>query len=429
MQKIKDIILDKLGHLYRSGAFHIIGGNFATKFVTFFGSIVIVRLLSKHDYGILGYVENLYSIAYIFAGLGMSNAILRFVVLGKDIDEKYSYYCYMKRRAMVSNIIIIGLFICIAFLYPHPSKFTGASILLTIYMLQLPFQYRFDNDLMLERAMFENKKYAYMAFGAVLITVIAKCLGAIIDGVLGAIVVVAASYMIMSACTAYKQKIRFKNATAFDIEIGKKKEIDIYSFQYMITNGMWSLFMLTDVFLMGKLSGNPAALADYKVAYVWPGNIGVVVSAIAIFITPYFIQHENDHAWVRHGFKKLILVNVAIVGSMAVLMIIFARPLIFIYAGDEYMNTVSLMRILVVPAFINNALRATVANILAAMGQVKYNMVISMCGIIMEVIIDIIMIPRYGGFGIAIAGIINYSMMFIAVFAVFSKKYELFSSK
>ena len=48
----------KICKLYNTGALHITIGTFATKFVAFFGSIVVVRLLSKQDYGLMSYVEN-----------------------------------------------------------------------------------------------------------------------------------------------------------------------------------------------------------------------------------------------------------------------------------------------------------------------------------------------------------------------------------
>lgn len=83
MNKIKLFILN----IWKKGLIHILTGTFLTKLVSFFGAIFLVRVLSKEDYGILGYLENIYSYVFILAGMGMSNAILRYVVLGK-INKK-----------------------------------------------------------------------------------------------------------------------------------------------------------------------------------------------------------------------------------------------------------------------------------------------------------------------------------------------------
>ena len=109
MKKVKNIIRKT----YESGAFHITFGTFATKFVAFFGSIVVVRLLSKTDYGVMSYVENIYSYAFILAGFGLSNAILRYLVKADTIEQKYSYYKYIINQSIVRDCILALIIIVI----------------------------------------------------------------------------------------------------------------------------------------------------------------------------------------------------------------------------------------------------------------------------------------------------------------------------
>ena len=92
--------------IWKKGAIHIFTGSFLNKFVVFFGSIVIVRLLSKTEYGMLGYAENLYSFAYILAGLGISNAIMRYVVLADTMAVSYTHLDVYKRQAVLCKGIM-----------------------------------------------------------------------------------------------------------------------------------------------------------------------------------------------------------------------------------------------------------------------------------------------------------------------------------
>ena len=87
-------ILQAIKTIWSKGAIHIFTGSFLNKFVVFFGSIVIVRLLSKTEYGMLGYAENLYNFAYILAGIGISNAIMRYVVLADTIEAKKAVFYF-----------------------------------------------------------------------------------------------------------------------------------------------------------------------------------------------------------------------------------------------------------------------------------------------------------------------------------------------
>lgn len=64
-----------------------------------FGSIVIVRLLSKQEYGVLSYIENLYSYAYVIAGLGLSNALLRYVILAKSPEKNINISIFALKTA------------------------------------------------------------------------------------------------------------------------------------------------------------------------------------------------------------------------------------------------------------------------------------------------------------------------------------------
>ena len=62
LNKLKNTVND----LFNKGAFHILVGNLVTKFVTFFGSIFVSRILTKVNMGLLTYMENWIGYAIIF---------------------------------------------------------------------------------------------------------------------------------------------------------------------------------------------------------------------------------------------------------------------------------------------------------------------------------------------------------------------------
>ena len=81
------------------------------------------------------------------------------------------------------------------------------------------------------------------------------------------------------------------------------------------------------------------------------------------------------------------------------------------------------MRILLIGAFINSGFRYVTANILSAMGKVKSNLVISSIGILLQIALDILLIPRYGAMGVAYSNCLVFTIMAVALFAVFYKTY------
>ncbi len=84
------------------------------------------------------------------------------------------------------------------------------------------------------------------------------------------------------------------------------------------------------------------------------------------------------------------------------------------------------MRLLIIAQFMNNAIRATTANVLAAMGKIRINMIVSFIGLGLQILFDILLIPRFGGYAVAFIGIANFSFMGLTLFLVFAKQYRLF---
>lgn len=427
---IKNWIRNLTMKVWSKGGFHIVAGNFMTKFIAFFGSMVIVRLLTKEDFGKLSYLENLYSFVLIVAGLGLSNAILRYVVLEDSIDAKYSSYKYMIKTALLINVALIIIFSFINYIYPHGANYRDISWLLYIMLLMLPAQYYVDNSLKLRRAMFDNKMFAYLNFLYALIVILAKVTGAIVGSLATIIIIGVIVQFACALCINYINKRRFFRI-AHDNGMGKeqRKIIMEYSVQYMITNGLWALFMVMDIFLLGRLLNDPTTLAEYKVAYVWPAQISIVCSAVGVFVSPYFVKNEDNYIWVKHNFLKVYSINLGIVIILGILLFIFAKPLIWIYAGSIYYSCIPLFRVILVVSVINNGLRFITANSLAAMGQVNKNLIVSMIGFTIQCVLNIFLIPKYGMFGPAYAGIVSYSFMAITLLLLFGKKYKLLSLK
>ena len=143
-----------------------------------------------------------------------------------------------------------------------------------------------------------------------------------------------------------------------------------------------------------------------------------------MFAGPYFIKHENDRFWVWKNYKRVLAVNVGVVGSAALLIVILADPLVLFVYGEEYINVVPLMIVLLVVSVVNNGVRYASANLIAAMGRIRANMIIALCGMCAQVILNFFFVTGLGVFGTAIAGIIVQSGMAIAVTIYFAKTFR-----
>lgn len=414
---------EKLNMLHEKGLLYIFAGSFLTKAISFFGSIFLIRALSKFDYGILSYLDNIYGYVWILAGMGMSNAILRYVVREETLDGKFGRFQYAVKYGFVWNVGLIVLGAVFNLVYPHPAEYKPYSWLLFVLFASLPFQYVSDNVLGNERAMFANKRYALLALAMSFLIIASKVICGNLFGIRGAVISQACVYVCL-AILYYSgtRRKHYKNAKSEQVESPERKEINTYAFQYMITNGLWAIFMLNDIYLLGRFC-QPEIVADYKVAYTIPGCVALISSSIGIFVAPYFVKNERDTAWVRKTYKTTYAATALLVGAICAFIALLAKPLVLWLYDEQYLSTVPIMRILLLAAFFNCGLRYTTANIMAAMGKIKYNMIVSAIGTALQIIINVIAIPRFGVYGVAYTSCFVYLVMAIILFAVFYVQY------
>ncbi|MBR6743030.1 MAG: oligosaccharide repeat unit polymerase [Clostridia bacterium] len=415
--------------VFKKGLVHILTGNFMTKLVSLFGSIFLVRILSKQEYGILGYLENIYGYVFVLAGMGMANAILRYVVLGETSSKKYGYFNYCFKKSLIWNVALCVLAAVIFFFYPHKQDYKDYAWLLNILFLMLPLQNICEICLCNERAMFSNQRYATFS----LILSAAVILGKIISGAIAGIRTVVFGQLITYAILAIifylaSTKKYYNGIKPMPIERNEQKTVNKYSLQYMITNGLWTIFMLNDVFLLGRFC-EPSVLADYRVAYTIPGCVTIISSAIGVFLAPYFVRNENNTPWVRRYFKLTYIASAAVIGFVCLIIALLSKHVIWLLYGEQYLNITPIMQLLLLAAFFNCGLRYTTANLLAAMGRIKYNMIVSAAGMGLQILINIFVVTRYGAIGVAITSCVVYFLMAITLLIIFIKSYYLKDKK
>lgn len=415
-----------LASLKDKGAFAILTGSFLTKIAAFLGSLILVRIMSKSEFGVLGYMENLYTYAYLFAGYGLNNAVFRYLVLKEPYSEKKGVFDYVVSQGTKFNAAFIVVLAVSAFVFPHSEEFSAAHLLLPLMLLALPLQFLADTCSFSLRALFRNRAYAFAAVLTVVAVWGARAAGATLLGLEGAAASWPLAYCAVALALLWYFRCRvFPDATAIAPDRAERRDIRAYSLQYMVTNGLWALFLQNDLLMIGLLTGDASAVADYKVAYAIPAAIAILSSSVGMFVAPYFVKRENDKAWVWSSYKKTFIGTAALVGTAALLVSLLAEPVVGFFYGAQYLNIVPLMNLLLITAFVTNGLRYTTANLLAAMGKVRVNMIVSFAGIICQVGLDLLLIPLFGVYGAAYASIIVYSLMAIAIFIPFVKLYRI----
>lgn len=370
-------------------------------------------------------MENIYNYFYIFAGCGLGNALFRYAVLENTPGKKKGIFDYVVKKGTLINIALVSCGAVVAVTMPHPDIFHIASALLPIMMLGIIVQYLCDSCSLTFRALLLNRQYAAFSVVTIVVTYLVKIIGSITMGLPGASLSGPIGYLIIFAIMkGYISSKVFPDINGIKPSNNQAREMLVYSAQYMITNGLWVLFTQNDMFLIGRLLEDSSAIAEYRVTCAVPSALSIVSTSIGIFVNPYFVRNEDNSSWVWKNYKRVLLATSGIIGLLSVLLFILAEPMLFLLYGSNYTSAAPLMRVLIISTFMNNAVRYTTANLLAAMGKVRINMIVAIAGMIGQIILDIIFISVYGTYGVGISSIIVYTLMAIGVTIPFVKMYR-----
>lgn len=413
--------LDKINNLINYGAGHVILGSFVTKFITFFGSIFIVRFLTKSEYGVLSYYENILGYFCVFCGMGMAAGIQRYLILANTLEEKKGCYRLAFKEGNLWNFVLCLICILFCLFYPHPDAFRGFPFVYICLSLCIPLIYLCNMTLSSYRSLFDYQRYAYLAVGTAFLLVAARVVGAAIGGlnysVAGRLIAEIAC-VVLCVLTIYSS--HFKRVKTKLPSKRFSKNFTNYSLQMMLTDGLWAIFMLNDIFLLGQITGDNVLVADYKIAYVIPANISIIAASIGIFTAPYFTQKdkEGNSQWVSEKLKETLLVNMAAIAAIAILCFFLGKQIITLLFSAQYLSAIPIMNVLLIASFFNNGIRFVIANFMSAIGEQKKNLIVAGIGIVIQVALDFIFIPRMGAIGVGVSSLIVYFLMSIMLLYV-----------
>lgn len=369
-------------------------------------SIIIVRMLTKAEYGLYTFAFNKIAIALIFSGLGIISGVMQYCSEDRDDDEKRSMYRFGFFYGISVNVV---LSICL-FLYGvfAPIKLEGAAKYIQ-YLSAVPvfsFLYEYGNIYL--RTQNRMTQYANSTNINTLAYLIASVALTFMMGLNGYVL---GYYVSFAIALVYIVSISSKNSE-FHRYVSIRKEPSIYksllkfSTICALTNSLSSLLNYIGVELVGFVVPDPEILASYKIGIGIPDNASFITLAIITALYPSFAKNQVDYQWLKQHTKKLLLGLATLNGFVAIAMFIGAKPIINILYGPDYMDAVPLLQIAAVGFLISSVFRIPFGNLLLAMRKVRFNLLVCViCGLI-NIVFNLLLIPRYGSLGAAYTSII-----------------------
>lgn len=394
-------VLPKIKTLFRTGFFHIFGSSVINKIVAFLSSVVLVRILSKTEYGVFTYAWNIYSIVLILNGMGIESGTLQILSEHSgDTNFADKISDYSTRFGVKFDLILFVLILGIGLLAPLKIE-ASRKILCSLCLLPMA-QLLFGMTSTYLRSQKRSKDYAkIVVFNTCIIFIVSVVCAYFFREtgmVFGYYVAYICSYLV--GVVVFHVRLISKEKVSLE---GDKKPLLKISFITMINNGLSQLMYLLDVFVLGIVDPQEAILASYKVATMIPTALAFIPYAMIIYLYPYFAEHRKDRKWCLQKYKQVLL-GLMSLNLVLSLILFFGAPLIIrIVFGADYLDAVLVFRILAINYFFSGTFRILSGNLLVTQRKLKFNLIVAVVSSMVNVVADYFFIQWWGAIGAAIA--------------------------
>lgn len=407
MSKLGNKLHSQLKSLTSTGFFHIFGAGTLNRILSVVLSFVLVRILTKDAYGVYAYAYNIVSFFILFNGLGIPSAILQICSelhnKQKQADRIFSY-------AYTSGIkidLVLGALILLAGAF-IPLEIAGSNQLLMLYCLLPMGMLLFDIKTMRLRAQLKNKDYALATNVQSILMTVLTIAGAVVFGAVGLIIGQTLSYLIAYALLCFKFPFKL-DQTQDELSTNERKDFWGISGLSALNNGLSQVLALTGTFFIGQFLASEAAVASYQVATLIPFGLLFIPGTLMTYAYPYFARNKDDRRWTIQNFFKITAASIVLMGLIALLCGIFAEPLVRLLFGEQYLDIVPIMRLLLIGFFITATFGKPAGNLLVTQRKLLTNTIIGIITIIVNVAASLTLIPSLGMEGAAITYIVTMS--------------------
>ncbi len=425
-------MIKKLKQIFTSfgdrGGLHIFFSTIFLKVVQFVLGILIIRLLTKEDYGNLGYAFSITQLIIPFSGAGLYLSLLHFGGIQKNDLNKDKLFVHTIQHGFLYSLLLFSILFFLSSILS--SRMPGAVIYLKIFSVYLISYYMFYSVISLLRIKKWNRSYAAGLFVNSLFVFVLSLLGIFIaDGkgyALGFVSAPALTAVVILSVLRYKRKASFgifRIARDLPVKMSDYAKYGVYAGLGNIASQMaWQL----DTIMIGAILAQSAEVAVYKAATLIPFSLIFIPSVFMQTDFVYIAERYKNKNYLLNYYKKYLLVFVLIV--IAILAIWYAAGgLIVRIFGPEYIEARPLINVLMINVASTFLFRVPLGNILAAVGRAKWNSWSATVLLVVNFFLNYMLIPKFGVFGAAYATVTSISLsslINIVLFAVYLKQID-----
>lgn len=384
---------------------------------TFFITMYLARYLGVEGFSVWSIALSITGIFGIFADLGLGTLMIREIARDKSITNKYiSNTALMK---VFLSFLTFGLIALTVNIFGYAEIVKNVTYILALSIVISAF-------IGVLTAVFQaNEKMEYISISNILSSII-MVLGTVIMIYyklnlifFASLSVISSGLILVFIVTMYIWKFSLPK---FEIDFSFWKSTLNEAWPFGIIAISTTLYVYIDSIMLSLMAGNDA-VGIYNAAYKLIFVLLIIPSVFFTAMFPVMSQHFNSAKNLlkmeyETSFKYLCVFSIFIFTYGFV----FADKMILSIFGNGYLQSIDVLQILMfsIPLIFLNAL---FGNILPAVNKQRVIMIVTVGTATFNVLLNIILIPKFSYIGASIAIVLTESLGFTIMFLFISKYY------
>ena len=390
-------------------------------------AMLLLRGLSKADFAAWG----IFLVAAYFLEMGraglIQNGLVRFLAIYKDDEANYARISSAALAlnivfSLVSNAALYFATDWLCRMYDSPQL---ASLLPVYYAtnIAMAFFYQFN---FVQQANFEFRGifWSTFFFRGSLFAWAAYCFMAGKTLELQHLAFAMLAGGLLGAAASWYYARPFLRMTPY-IDFSWLKQLAAYGKYVLGTNLSTMFYKNIDKLALGSLLG-PGAFAVYDAA----GKVTQMVEApsfsIAAVVFPQSAQRMETEgaAGVKWLYERSVAATLAIILPFVVFSLVFAAPIIRVFAGAAYMDSANVLRL---TAFFGLFMPFAVqfGAILDSTGRPAVNFIYTLFTALLNLVLSYVFVRQFGLLGAAYATLAGYSISFVLMQRLLRRDYGI----
>jgi O-antigen/teichoic acid export membrane protein len=409
------------------GIKHELAGQITTTFLGAALIILLTHLLEPKQYGLLFLVISILGFIRILSEGGVANSGARYVAEYKErAPEQIRYIISTSLLYNLSTIIIVSTVLILG--HRHLAAFFNEHKLSSLLLYGVFFVI-FGTLTTYARVILQGFEEIELSAGVHIINILARFISAIGVVILG--------YGVWGALTGYIFGFALASLlgltviylkcyrgwkTAVTVETGLRRRIAEYTLPLAGTSTTKAIEVHIDTILVG-LFLTPVSVGFYALAKQITQFLETPAYALGFSLAPTYgakkaqsnMQHVSKLYEISFEYSLLVYL------PAAAGVVLVAEPMIQYVFGSKYLGTVPVLQVLAI-YIVFRSLTTITEDSLDYLGRAKLRALLKIPTVILNVILNIILIPRIGVIGAPIATVVSYGIFtLMIIFSMYSE--------